>query len=207
MNQTLPGSLNILKWVLLTLIFWSVPAILLIYILPDYSKWFFLILLLGWFIAWLFVFKRTKQKIWFFLSLILFTLFAWGVLQLSIVQNYIVGKVTQNLSDKLHAKVHVQHINYHFFDKMAMKGLLIEDQKKDTLLFAGNAIVNITDWFFLKNKATLKYVSLDNAVVNMQRTDSVWNYQFLIDYFVKTDSSAKKKEELNLTLKYFSLQI
>ena len=66
---------------------------------------------------------------------------------------------------------------------MAMNGLLVEDQKKDTLLYAGNASVNITDWFFLKNKATLKYVALDNALVNMERTDSVWNYQFLIDYF------------------------
>ena len=143
--------------------------------------------------AWVFVFKKAVQKLWFFLSLILFALFTWGVLQLSIVQNYIIGKVAATLSDKLHARVRIQHINYRFFDKMAMKGLLVEDQKKDTLLFAGNARVNITDWFFLKNKATLKYVALDDAIVNMQRTDSIWNYQFLVDYFAgPADSSTKK---------------
>jgi hypothetical protein len=50
---------------------------------------------------------------------------------------------------------------------MEMEGLLIEDLKKDTLLFAGQARVRITDWFFLRDKAVLKYVALDDAVVNM----------------------------------------
>ncbi|MCW3092708.1 MAG: hypothetical protein JWP81_3777 [Ferruginibacter sp.] len=85
-----------------------------------------------------------------------------------------------------------------------MKGLLVEDQKKDTLLFAGDARVNITDWFFLKDKATLKYVALDDAVVNMQRTDSAWNYQFLVDYFAgPADSSAKKKGGIEFDIKIF----
>ncbi len=204
MNKTLRISLNILKWFSLTLIFWLAFAILLGYILPGYPKWLFLILILGWFIAWVFIFKKAAQKIWFFLSLILLAIFTWGVLQITFVQNFLIGKVAANLSDKLHAKVSVQHINYRFFDKMAMKGLLVEDQQKDTLLFAGNARVNITDWFFLKNKATLKFVALEDAVVNMQRTDSVWNYQFLVDYFGgPADSSAKKKGGIEFDIKVF----
>ncbi|MEJ7589877.1 MAG: hypothetical protein WKI04_20175, partial [Ferruginibacter sp.] len=156
------------------------------------------------FVAWVFVFKKASQKTWFFLWLILFVLFTWGFLQITAVQNYLVGKVTSALSDKLHARVHVQHINYHFFDKMALEGLLVEDEQKDTLLYAGNARVNITDWFFLKNKATLKYVALDDAIVNMQRTDSVWNYQFLVDYFASpADSSAKKKGGIEFDIKIF----
>jgi len=204
LNNTLHKSLNILKWFFLTLIFWLALAILLIYVLPDYSKLVFVILILGWFVAWVFVFKKARQKAWFFLSMAIFVLFTWCVLQLSIVQNYLVGEVAATLSDKLHAKVRVQHINYRFFDKMAMSGLLVEDQQKDTLLYAGSASVNITDWFFLKNKATLKYVSLDDAVVNMQRTDSVWNYQFLVDYFGgPADSSAKKKGGIEFDIKIF----
>ncbi|MEP7106820.1 MAG: translocation/assembly module TamB domain-containing protein [Ferruginibacter sp.] len=202
--NTLRKSLNILKWFFLTLIFWLVLAILLIYVLPDFAEWVFIISLAGWLGGWLFVFRKTVQKTWFFLSLILLVIFTWGILQLSVVQNYVIGKVASALSDKLHAKVSVQHINYRFFDKMAMKGLMVEDQKKDTLLFAGNAIVNITDWFFLKNKATLKYVALDDAVVNMQRIDSIWNYQFLVDYFGgPADSSARKKGGIEFDIKIF----
>ena len=179
-------------------------AILLIYILPDYSKWLFIALLAVWFTGWLFVFKKAFHKVWFFLSLITIVVTIWGTLQITFVQNFLIGRVALALSDKLHAKVRLQNINYHFFDKMDMTGLLVEDLQKDTLLYAGHARVNITDWFFLKNKATLKYVALDNAVVNMQRTDSVWNYQFLIDYFGGTkDSSTKRKGGIEFDIKVF----
>ena len=83
-----------------------------------------------------------------------------------------------------------------------IRALSVEDRQKDTLLFAGDARVNITDWFFLKDKATLKYVALDDAIVNMQRTDSVWNYQFLVDYF----SSPKKSNSSNGGIE-FDLQV
>lgn len=66
---------------------------------------------------------------------------------------------------------------------------MVEDRNKDTLLYAGAARVNLTDWFFFKDKVTLHYISLKDAIVNMNRTDSVWNYQFLLDYFVPAKKS------------------
>ncbi len=121
------------------------------------------------------------------------------------MQNWLVTRVTNNLSGKLHANIRIQHIDYSFFDKMNLKGLLIEDQHKDTLLFAGSAKVNITDWFFLKDKATLNYVSLEDAVVDMHRTDSVWNYQFLIDYFSPAKKDTAKKAGIVFSLKEMKL--
>ena len=85
---------------------------------------------------------------------------------------------------------------------MHLEGLLVEDQKQDTLLYAGDVKVRITDWFFFKDKVELKYVGLEDAYVNFYRTDSVWNHQFLFDYlFPPSPSVAKKKSsgiELNL---------
>jgi len=127
--------------------------------------------------------------------------FIWSTLHVRPVQNWLVGLVTANLSGKLHATISIRHIDYSFFDKMDLNGLLIQDQHKDTLLFAGNAKINITDWFFLKDKATLNYVELDNAVVNLQRTDSVWNYQFLIDYFSSPRRDTVKKAGIEFSLK------
>ncbi|MEO6454584.1 MAG: translocation/assembly module TamB domain-containing protein [Ginsengibacter sp.] len=66
---------------------------------------------------------------------------------------------------------------------MLLQGALILDKKNDTLLYAGTAKVNITDWFFFKDNIVLKYVGLEDGFINMNRTDSVWNYQFLADYF------------------------
>ena len=47
--------------------------------------------------------------------------------------------------------------------KCTSKGVLIEDRKGDTLLYAGDVKVRITDWFFFKKKAELKYIGLENA--------------------------------------------
>ncbi len=107
----------------------------------------------------------------------------WILLQTSFVQNYIVHRVTKRLSKDLNTSVSIRHVDFQLFNKMLLEGVLVLDQNKDTLLYAGDLKVNITDWFFLKDKVTLKYIGLDNAVINLNRKDSVWNYQFLVDYF------------------------
>ena len=89
-----------------------------------------------------------------------------------------------------------------------MQDLLVLDHQKDTLLFAGDAKVNITDWFFFKKNITLNYIGLSDAFINLHRSDSVWNYQFMIDYFSgpankKTDTTSSS---INLDLKILNLK-
>ena len=75
----------------------------------------------------------------------------------------------------------------------------MQDQKKDTLLYAGSVSVNITDWFFFKDKIELKYIGLKDAAIHLNRTDSTWNYEFIIKYFTGPPS-AKKKKNIDLKL-------
>lgn len=111
------------------------------------------------------------------------------------------------LSQNLHTKVAVQHVDFSLFNKMLIEGVLVEDLKKDTLLYAGTARVNITDWFFFKDKATLKYVGLKDAVINLNRTDSVWNYAFLVDYFSSPKNpNAKPQKGLDIDFKTAELE-
>lgn len=82
---------------------------------------------------------------------------------------------------------------------MNIEGVLVRDLKKDTLLYAGKIKVRVTDWFIFKDKAELKYIGLEDAVINQYRYDSIWNHQFLIDYFdpPKKDTAVKKKKKEN----------
>lgn len=131
----------------------------------------------------------------------------WLLVNTSSFQNWLVKKVTVRLSEDLHAKVSIQHVEFGLFNKMLLQGTLVQDKKNDTLLYAGTAKVNITDWFFLKDNITLKYIGLDDAIINLNRKDSVWNYQFLVDYFSnpkkKTDTS-KNVIQLNLKVVDFN---
>jgi hypothetical protein len=122
-----------------------------------------------------------------FLLIVLYVL-----LHYSPVQTWLVKQVTSNLSEKLHTKVTVKKVDFSFFDKLELEGLMIEDQQKDTLLFARSATVKINDWFFVKDKIILHYIGLEDAVVNIKRSGPVWNYQFLADYFSSPASTEKK---------------
>jgi hypothetical protein len=116
-------------------------------------------------------------------------------------QNWLAGKVTSRLSKDLQSRVSIRHVRFSFFDKMNLEGVLLEDRHRDTILYAGTVQVNITDWFFLKKNADLHYIALKDAVIQLQRTDSVWNYRFLEDYFGSSSSSGKKESGLDFNLK------
>jgi hypothetical protein len=128
-------------------------------------------------------------------------------IQFEPVQNWLAQKAAHRLSDDLQTEVKVKRVSFSLFNRMDLEGLLVRDQSKDTLLYAGKMKVRITDWFLLKDKAELKYIGLEDAVIKTNRTDSSWNYQFIIDHFAapKKDSLAttdkKTKKGIQLDLK------
>ena len=122
------------------------------------------------------------------------------------VQTWLVSRVTERLSHDLHTTIRIKRVNFSLFNKMLLDSTLVEDNHKDTLLFAGTVKVNITDWWFFKDKAQLQYIGLENATVKLQRTDSVWNYQFIVDYFSNPDKTQKDTSKgMQLDLKEVQL--
>jgi hypothetical protein len=139
--------------------------------------------------------------LWFFLSLLFIIIAAWIFVQTPFGQNWLVAKVTKRLSKDLNTRIEIKHVDFSLFDKMHLEGILIGDHEGDTLLYASDAKLRITDWFFFKKNIELKYVGLENAIIKMQRDDSVWNHQFLIDYFSSPTASTKKEGGTNLNIK------
>ncbi len=131
---------------------------------------------------------------WFFLSLLILIAAAYIFIRTPLGQNWIARQVTNRLSRDLHTKVSVKHVDFSLFNRMHLEGLMVEDRNGDTLLYAGDAKLRITDWFFFKKQVELKYIGLDNAIVKFQRTDSVWSQQFLFDFFSSSPSSGTKKK-------------
>ncbi len=121
-------------------------------------------------------------------------------------QNWLARQVTKKFSRELKTKISFKHVRFSLFNKMNLEEFLMEDQLHDTLIYAGNLQVHITDWFFFKNKADLKYVGLENGVIRLQRTDTLWNYQFLINYFTPTSKAPQKKTGIEFNLKKLSLK-
>ncbi len=140
------------------------------------------------------------------LVLLLLLIAVWLLVQTSWVQNYIAGRVSKSLSKSLQTEVSVKHVDFSLFNKMLVEGVLVKDRSKDTLVYIGRAGVNITDWFFIKDKIELKYVSLEQTNFYLHRTDTVWNYQFLIDYFSSSGPADTTKKGIDLSLKKVELK-
>lgn len=145
--------------------------------------------------------------LWFFGSLLFLLLAAWIFIQTPFGQNWIARQVTKRLSKNLHTKVSVKHVDFSLFNRMHLEGLMIEDRQGDTILYAGDAKVRITDWFFFKKNVTLKYIGLEDAIVKFQRTDSVWRQQFLFDQLGGGSSSTNKEKKAGMQLNLKNLEL
>jgi hypothetical protein len=123
----------------------------------------------------------------------------WLAIQTTPVQNMLVKYSAKKLSAALGTTVEVKHVKFSFLNSADIEGVFVGDKRKDTLLYAGQLKVRITDWFIFKDKADLKFIALEDAVIKLHRTDSIWNYQFLVDYF-SSPSPSKRKEKSGLLL-------
>ncbi len=137
--------------------------------------------------------KALKILFIFFLSIIGLVVLISVLVNVTPVQNFLVRRVSHTLSKQLHTKVEVQHVNFRLFNRFIIDGAYVADLKGDTLLYAKELAINVTNFFFFRDRTVLYYVGLDGATVNLVRAphDSTWNFQFIVDAFAKPERQGK----------------
>lgn len=156
-----------------------------------------LILIIAALAVWLNTLKKLRVFVFSVLAVLIILLL---IIQTNLFQNWAVGLATNKLSKDLGTEVRIKNISFSLLDKLNLEGVLIRDKQKDTILYAGALKVRITDWFILKDKADLKYIGLEDAVVKLQRTNAKWNYQFIADYFASPDKKKTTNNKKGLVL-------
>ena len=75
-----------------------------------------------------------------------------------------------------------------------LKNIYLEDQHKDTLLYAGNLNLGVNLWGLFKHKVVVNDINLDHWTVNIERLlpDSNFNYAFVVKAFVSENTSPEK---------------
>ena len=112
------------------------------------------------------------------------------LLQTSGLQRFITRAIVIELSDKLHSKVRVGSIEYKLFNDIALTDLYVEDQQKDTLLFAGRADVHFDFWEFFHGKVIITSASFDRLYGNIIIDKAGHsNLDFVIKAFKKPPSN------------------
>ena len=123
------------------------------------------------------------------------------------VQTWISKRAASYLSDQLHTKVSIQGVYVKFPKNIVLKGLYIEDQHQDTLLFSEEFNINVHNYSFDRNRFYINSIKLNKPVFNIKyyKNEQFSNLQFILDYF--EDTTKRNIVKPALYLKIGSLQI
>ena len=100
-------------------------------------------------------------------------------------QTWLVQRVTLYLSDQLHTHVSIKHVDIEFFRKIVLSEVFIEDQQKDTLLYAPLLKVSISQFNYKKQRITISKAELENANIKLKHYKDIkgLNFEFIVNYF------------------------
>lgn len=98
------------------------------------------------------------------------------------VQTYTSQKIANYLSEQTNTPISIEGVNISPFKSIILKGLYIEDYRKDTLLYVGNLKAKIDSFSLKGNKIYFNKLTLDKAFVNLHEDENrLFNYQVFID--------------------------
>ncbi len=155
-----------------------------------------------------------RRVILFFLFLYIVVCFGlFFVVKNERFQNYIIGEVTTELSNRLNTKVEIDHFKLSLFDQVAFNGFYVEDElTKDTLLFANTLTVNLNTSLqnILQQKVVINDISINDANIRIRRDAEEFKHNIeLLLAKLANDSPQKKKKrnqrnafELDLDMLY-----
>ena len=119
------------------------------------------------------------------LSIIVLLILLALSIQIPSVQQYITQKAVNYLQEKIGTKVSLEHFSLSFPKAVVLEGLFLEDQHKDTLLYAGRLAIDTDLWALTKNTIELNDVSLSQSMAFIKRSakDSTFNFDYIARAF------------------------
>jgi hypothetical protein len=147
--------------------------------------------------------KFLKIFAWLTGIVILLVLLIFILIQIPAVQNFAKNKIVAYLEGKIKTKVEIGKLSLDFPKKLVLENVYFEDQKKDTLLFAGKAEVDISMLKLLNREIDLSYLGLNDIKTHIYRNypDTVFNYDYIVKAFSSADENETQDTSSSMTFK------
>ncbi|HYI78267.1 MAG TPA: hypothetical protein VEW65_11670, partial [Chryseolinea sp.] len=106
-------------------------------------------------------------------------------IQIPFVQNKLTQKAINFLENKIGTDVNLERISLSIPKKIVLTGLYLEDQKRDTLLYAGELAIDTDLWQLTQHTIQLDDIELTNfkGVVSRAASDSSFNFSYILSAF------------------------
>lgn len=120
------------------------------------------------------------------------------LLQVNLVQNYVVDQATSLISKKLETEVSIGRIDIRFINSLVIEDLYIADYQKDTLIYIKKIKASIENVNLMRGGFALGDVSLSDVEFNLiQREVGVSNLKQILMRLKRPKSGDKKEFKLN----------
>ena len=115
------------------------------------------------------------------------------ILQINVVQNYVVDKLTDLISQKLETDISIGSVSLGLNGRLTIDDLYLEDMQGDTLINAGTLKVSVSYWNLIKSgEVSLDEVYLSDVKFNLiQREVGMSNLKQILNR-LKSDKPKKK---------------
>jgi hypothetical protein len=145
--------------------------------------------------------KTLKVILWVIASVIMLVVLIALSLNIPAVQNFVKNKAINYLKNKTHTEVRLESIKIAFPKDVVLNKFYIEDQKKDTLLYAQRLAVDISLMKLINNKVEINNIELENIRANVTRInpDTTFNFSFLMDAFMSEQTKPEEEVEKDTT--------
>jgi hypothetical protein len=138
--------------------------------------------------------------------LLIVTIFLAFLVRTSTFQTFLAKQATSFLSKELNTKFHVDRVSIVFFNRVALDGVFVLDQQKDTLASIETIFVTLNSFNQQKNLLSLREANIKNGIIKISRAAETgdYNYWFIQDYF-DTGPSTKETKPIDVKLRTLKL--
>ena len=149
---------------------------------------------------------RKILKIFFYiiLSILGVNVLLYLLLSIPAIQQKVADFAVEKLKVTLKTELSIDEVRLSLFNNATLKGVYIEDQSKDTLIYAKYIDVKLSPWELIKNnELAITGIALDDFVINVNQKDSIsdYNFQFIVDAFAgDTLQSDTTKSSLKIVI-------
>ncbi|HKZ37529.1 MAG TPA: hypothetical protein VJ184_07770, partial [Chryseolinea sp.] len=139
-----------------------------------------------------YLFKFLKVIGWITLSIVALLVIISLSIQIPYVQNKLIQEAVGFLKGKIGTEVRLDRLSLSIPKKIVLTGLYLEDQHKDTLLYAGELAINTDLWQLTQHTIQLNDVELTNFTGSIERleSDSSFNFDYIIEAFAGDTTAA-----------------